>query len=39
MEGAGDGEPVAQAIVGELHDAEGGDELAGGLSRGGQRAQ
>ncbi len=33
MEDAGDGEPVAQAIVGELHDAEGGDELAGGLSR------
>ena len=32
MEDAGDGEPVAQAIVGELHDAEGGDELAGGLS-------
>jgi|SRR5829696_1759829 len=33
MEDAGDGEPTAQAIVGELHDAEGGDELAGGLSR------
>src|SRR5215211_7303160 len=34
MEDAGDGEPVAQAIVGELQDAEGGDEIAGGLSRG-----
>jgi hypothetical protein len=34
MEDAGDGEPTAQAIVGELHDREGGDELAGGLSRG-----
>jgi hypothetical protein len=34
MEDAGDGEPVAQAIVGELQDAEGGDELAGGLSHG-----
>jgi hypothetical protein len=34
MEDAGDGEPVAQAIVGELQDAEGGDEVAGGLSRG-----
>src|SRR3954451_7929798 len=33
MEDAGDGEPTAQAIVGELHEAEGGDELAGGLSR------
>lgn len=34
QEDAGDGEPVPQAIVGELHDAEGGDETAGGLSRG-----
>ena len=34
MEDAGDGEPVAQSIVSELHDAEGGDEIAGGLSRG-----
>lgn len=33
-EGAGDDEPMAQAIVGELQDAEGGDEVAGGLSRG-----
>jgi hypothetical protein len=33
MEDAGDGEPIAQAIIGELHDAEGGDEIAGGLSR------
>jgi hypothetical protein len=34
MEDGGDGEPMAQAVVGELHDAEGGDELAGGLSHG-----
>jgi hypothetical protein len=34
MEDAGDGEPFAQAVVGELHDAEGGDEVAGGLSQG-----
>src|SRR5690349_6669004 len=34
MEDAGDDEPVAQAIVSELQDAEGGDEVAGGLSRG-----
>jgi hypothetical protein len=34
MEDAGDGEPAAQAIVGELHDAEGGDEIEGGLSHG-----
>jgi hypothetical protein len=34
MEDAGDGEPLAQAIVGELQGAEGGDEIAGGLSHG-----
>jgi hypothetical protein len=34
MEDAGDGEPVSQSIVGELQDAEGGDEIAAGLSRG-----
>src|SRR3954469_15101889 len=33
MEDAGDGEPVAQAIVGERHDAAAGAELPGGLSR------
>lgn len=34
MEDAGDGEPLAQSLVGEVSDVEGGDELAGGLSRG-----
>jgi Protein of unknown function (DUF2795) len=34
MEDAGDDEPTPQAIVGELHDAEGGDEVGAGLSRG-----
>jgi hypothetical protein len=34
MEDAGDGEPVPQSIVGELHDAEAGDEPEGGLSHG-----
>ncbi|HEU5309544.1 MAG TPA: DUF2795 domain-containing protein [Acidimicrobiia bacterium] len=34
MEDAGDGEPVPQSLVAETADAEGGDELDGGLSRG-----
>jgi hypothetical protein len=34
MEDGGDGEPTVQALVGELQDAEGGDEVAGGLSHG-----
>jgi hypothetical protein len=34
MEDGGDGEPTAQALVGELQHAEGGDEVAGGLSHG-----
>jgi hypothetical protein len=34
MEDAGEGEPVPQSVVHELHDAEAGDEPEGGLSHG-----
>jgi hypothetical protein len=39
MEDAGDGEPPVQALVDEVADVEGGDEVAGGLSHGEVRAR